>query len=333
MELERPTYTNWCNNSCLTRGPGRPRNSPISSIRTLFWARQVCIRANRYTGYSLERYFRGTPFKKNDDDETIRTCKWDKYLNGKRNPGNKTVEVVNQMLPGTARYYHHPIWYFCNPDDLCIDEIYKQFSLLRPGISGYLVSTGHHESNHIHRIKRSFIDEPDFLDKQGDFDALAACIGIARERDKCEHPILAEPYIRVAFRIFMRITWLTSYNHIAYDFFSYMKEFFFSKSQDNKLNKVLLNFSLFNEYQYNYTLFTILSDIGLPSYSVAEISSLLRISYRYINPSTFIEMVEHHENGDFISIRKIRKIRNLCRCYLRWRKQWLSTRSTFNTPN
>ena len=102
---------------------GRPKQSAIDSLRTQAWVLAV-MKASGKTATELDHHFHK---KRNPPPGVARPCLWNKYERGfvvpRTAPGNSVIDEVEGEYPGTAWWFHHPLW------DLLAGEVRDIFAL------------------------------------------------------------------------------------------------------------------------------------------------------------------------------------------------------------
>lgn len=118
----------------------------------------------------------------------VRSRKWDSYVNGERGPGQiagkrDSVAQAEAMYPGTAKWFHNPIWRALSSDPLTREECEELLSALEVdfleihGVISFDLE-GDSFNKPIHR--QNLVD---MLVREGTFDAFAASVVLLRWGD------------------------------------------------------------------------------------------------------------------------------------------------------
>lgn len=107
--------------------PGRPKRHPVDVLRTQLWFRVVQLRSGLPSAYAIEQALEP---RNSDEGATVwRPRKWDGYERGRKVPTQQAgrrdaVAVAEAAYPGTAKWFHSPLWRVIKkePVDACFIE-------------------------------------------------------------------------------------------------------------------------------------------------------------------------------------------------------------------
>jgi hypothetical protein len=93
---------------------GRPVRNPVEALRTSAFMRLVCSFAQLpFRGYQCEKYFEPESIKPKENGTRMRSCKWDRFLNGAHSPSLQTRKTIYAKI-GYEEYlesfFGHPFW-------------------------------------------------------------------------------------------------------------------------------------------------------------------------------------------------------------------------------
>lgn len=102
---------------------GRPPRNHIDVLRTRLWFQAVKLASGLPSAYALEEALEGRP----DSDQVWRPRKWDAYERGKKVPksssaGKDALALAEAAYPGTAKWFHSPIWHVLRKDLKPLDQ-------------------------------------------------------------------------------------------------------------------------------------------------------------------------------------------------------------------
>jgi hypothetical protein len=301
--------------------PGRPPNGPIDRIRVMVWLWAVAIALGKKSGYALELHF--TPEKvQRYKGITKRPCKFDKFKRGDHVPKPELVDMIEEQVPGTKVWLEHPLWKVAKTSVTNIDELYKILGNLRPGISE-LLFPNHNKNGHYEKIQFSekLLKK---LDKEGDIDALTACLGLIYEakyyNNKLQHWLTA----RKTFRIFLRVFTLYQLTPVAQDVFEYIRDNFLDSEIDKQWCQSLKALNIESFISFKRDTLLLIEDLYIFKHFTKAPASCLYFTDRYIPISVFQHFYEYYGDDRLEKISRHPQIKKLTRCLRRWESKTLT---------
>ena len=175
---------------------GRPARHPVEALRTRLWFHVVKMRSGLNSAYALERFFDGDLIKR-EQGQIHRPRKWDAYEKGAKSPAGmqgkrNAVEMAEERFPGTAAWFHHPIWQAITAAHMTQEDV--DAGMLALGIEVVELLYHRPELHEGRRLQQRQLDEPHLrcLGQHGTFDALAAAVLLVRQSDLIGSPELRE---------------------------------------------------------------------------------------------------------------------------------------------
>jgi len=167
-------------------------------------------------------------------------------------PTEPVLQAVEHALPGARRWLDHPFWEIIGDRPLGLEQLHVLMASLRPQVSTLMFYRPAARCPTLGRRDAS-LSQLEALDRMGDFDALTACLGIAREAELRESNWLHYNAAWTALRVFLRIGASTPLITIAEPVFAHLRQQFFSRRYrfvpefpDVEWLDVLESFSLYN---------------------------------------------------------------------------------------
>lgn len=105
------------------RSRGRPRREEADVLRAQVWVLAV-EKASGQRADALEAKFRALP------EEKRTAGLWNKYARGELTPKSALIDKVEQAYPGTARWFHHPLWRLLRAEPVTFAELKELFFCL-----------------------------------------------------------------------------------------------------------------------------------------------------------------------------------------------------------
>jgi len=178
--------------SIPSRKRGRPPKTAAEKLRDRIWIHVVKLRSSLTTGYMLEKTV-DTPQVKRQKGMISRPRKWDRYLNWERGPGQikgkrNSVVLAEAEFPGTACWYHSPIWRALAPKPMTAEECETALIRLDIDVAELLFSIrsdAEHGNVEAHPFDQALADQ---LVATGSFDALAAAVVMVRWSEAIASP-------------------------------------------------------------------------------------------------------------------------------------------------
>lgn len=175
---------------------GRPARHPVEALRTRMWFHVVKMRAGLNSAYALELLFDGDMVRR-EQGQIQRPRKWDAYEKGIKSPtgvrGKRhAVDMAEERFPGTAAWFHHPIWQAISAAHMTMQEVDE--GLVALGIEVVELLYHRPEFHEGKRLQQRQLDEPHLrcLGQHGTVDALAAAVLLVRQSDLIGSPELRE---------------------------------------------------------------------------------------------------------------------------------------------
>lgn len=119
---------------------GRPKKSPVDSLRVRAWFEAVRSISGLPTAYAVEKSLHPESFHR-ERGWVSRPMRWDRYKAGDVVPEQELVAYAETVYPGAAEWLHHPLWKALLPHPRTQAEINDEmrtlggvinFSMFRP---------------------------------------------------------------------------------------------------------------------------------------------------------------------------------------------------------
>ncbi len=220
----------------------------VSYLPSMLWARTIQHRLGGQSYGKIQKYF----LKK--DDQTNAdfwdSCSGRLYKNsrGKTRVRDKLfINKIEELLPGTRRILHHPLWKIMANPDANLSQIHSLMNELSIDLRGKLFKINNPDIT-LTRKKLNY-KSINYISKRNDLDAFACMLMMMREAELTKHP---EAYIQCkweAHQLFCRIATFEPLKSIAPLIYDYMFEVFIKKN--NPLPSQLTNI-LAKDYPEHY---------------------------------------------------------------------------------
>lgn len=176
---------------------GRPPKSPVDLFRTQVWFNAVALIAGK-TAYALELEFH--PASVSRSATGIRRPRlWDRYKSGKVVVGAALVARVEAVYPGSADWFHAPLWQAFKRRARTQDEINAELLQLGEAVTELMFKP---EPPAGRRDRQPFNEEAaQALADLGTLEALAAAMLLVQEAEA----IASEPLRRLALSVYRQL--------------------------------------------------------------------------------------------------------------------------------
>jgi len=306
---------------------GRPTNGPLESLKVKLWFWAVAGRVGATTGYALEKYFSPETVKPGPNGGTIRSCRFDKYKRGEHVPDPALVDRIESEFPGTKLFLEHPFWTIAKTPLTDIEEFYIQLSNLRPEISELLFFSPINRGRMpVRRMTGPYGTIEDLI-KESDWDALTACIGLIQEAKYLysnepgylQHCL--ERYTRRTLGVFLPAISQQPFPRIAHELFSYLRENFLNRPQDEAWIRKLDSTNLDGHIYVYQSMLLIIEDLDIFKHYYFAPHSCLHLAESHLNGALILKIQRLFMSGNFHEVPKLPEIKNLTRCLRRWEKK------------
>lgn len=184
---------------------GRPPKTDLEKLRDRIWIHVVQLRSELNTGYGLEALVDSDKVTR-EAGQVRRPGKWDRYVNGTRGPGKfkgkrDAVAMAEAEFPGTASWYHNPIWRALVPKPMGAAECEAALHRLDIEVSELLLTIDSSAGADLPRPRRFDQALADQLVAIGSFHALAAAVILVRWSEAIASPDLREMALRCYTRL------------------------------------------------------------------------------------------------------------------------------------
>lgn len=88
---------------------GRPKKSPVDSLRVRVWFEAVRLVSGLPSAYAIEKTLHPESFHR-EAGWVSRPQRWDRYETGNMVPKSELVAYAESVYPGTADWLYHPLW-------------------------------------------------------------------------------------------------------------------------------------------------------------------------------------------------------------------------------
>lgn len=311
------------------RPVGRPVRSEIESLKTRVWFRAVADRMGSGSAYAMEKRF-SPEHTRTVHGVTRRPCKFDKYARGQHTPSPALVDEVELALPGTKRYIEHPFWEVARCPCTNLEALYWGLARLRPGITDLLFRPLPREGMIPERIHRFYAMTFRDLGREGDWDALTACIGLIQEAWYVEESHLLSKFTQQTFDVFSRFVIDRAFASVAEDLCRYLLRHFLTTPRGRELDSYISKFGVDLLIKTGRLRLLLVDSLGLLKHCLSAPTSCLHIVERYLTYDFLFCLpdIYHLPSGveDFCclpksTVKEIRRhpvIRNLARALQRW---------------
>lgn len=176
---------------------GRPPKSPVDLFRTQVWFAVVALISGK-SAYALDLEFH--PQSVSRGPTGIRRPRlWDRYKNGKIVVGDALVARVEAVYPGSADWFHAPLWQAFKPMSRIQDAINAELLQLGEAVTDLMFKPGTPLGR---RERWPFNEEAaQELATLGTLEALAAAMLLVQEAEA----IASEPLRSLALRVYRKL--------------------------------------------------------------------------------------------------------------------------------
>ena len=313
---------------------GRKRKYGATDFtRTKCWALLVKDVSDLPTFTDVERRLLPHTFSKKNDTDVggwSSSCAFNHYFSGIKVACPKHIDLAEAAYKGkgTRDFYYHPFWDLIKFSSNNIEELYLSLARLRPGISNLLFYNSN-IGERPHRRPLTEVNETlDKLDKESDFDALTACIGLLIEAKlfsngvHCIFTSITIPLI--IHRVFKRVASSFPFYNVADDLYADIHDNHLRKNdtEDGKEYYDLLNVQ--QRIDDNRRILKYIKDNHVLRYHNAVPLTCLHLSEPYITNALIYELRRQKTSEELFKIRQSLGIRNMTRCIRRWENKLIA---------
>lgn len=321
---------NFLNHPKIIRGSGRPRHSPVHSLKFQLWFYWIAAELKVTSAYAVEKYyFYNEP---NADPNKKFVCKnqFRNYKNGNNGAKSEIIDWFGEKFPDTKKSLEHPFWLVIQTPMVDIEELYIQLGHLRPEISDLLFYPNKTEGKMPIRRKKDLFKTIDKVSEGSDWDALTACIGLIQEIQYYNFGpgYFTGLYLKCALKILLPFISQDPYVKIADDLFNYLYESFFSKCQDPHWVRILNSTDIKKSIRKYRFMSSVIQALGIFRHHSHIHPTCLYLAERYLKPSVLYTIAKYHQSGDWKKVTQLSEVKLMTRCLRRWEKRIMENKST-----
>ena len=170
----------------LPPGAGRPKRDAVDVVRTRIWFQAVKVRSGLRSAHAIEAFINDR-LSGDGVDTSHRPRKWYSYRNGSRSPSaiagkRDAVADAEARFPGTARWFHHPVWKALKGERTELHVVTSALRSLGPAVAEILYVPDECLPCRVRQRALGFQELRAMIDL-GSFDALAAAILLVMQSD------------------------------------------------------------------------------------------------------------------------------------------------------
>lgn len=150
------------------------RENHIKVLKSRTWLNEILIKSELPSPYALESYFSPSCLRNESEEGRKRTSRWQKYKRGETLPSKRTVAAVEAHFPGTALWFHTPLWRLIGEEEMHLHDIADVIGTARPHLAK-------HVKSRCNALARPMTVNS--LWRQGDLEALSALLAVVRHAE------------------------------------------------------------------------------------------------------------------------------------------------------
>jgi hypothetical protein len=165
---------------------GRPKRDAVDVVRTRIWFQAVKLRSGLPSAHAIEVFVDGS-LPAQGTVGINRPRKWYSYKNGSSSPSaiagkRDAVADAEALVPGTARWYHHPVWKALKGKTAQSHMVTSALRALDPDVVDILYVQDERLPGQLTQRSLGFQEMRALIDI-GSFDALAAAVLLMIQSD------------------------------------------------------------------------------------------------------------------------------------------------------
>jgi hypothetical protein len=299
------------------RRPGRPARDPIDTLKTKVWYWGVAHCLGTQSAYALEKHFSREKISV-ENGVTHRPCKFDKYKRGEHTPSKALIEQVDKEFPGTRYVFDHVFWEVARCPCLDINGLYERLSHLRPAIARMLFYPTQGRGNTPNRKDRTYASVFEALRKEGDWDALTACIGLIQEARFFGDEGMYIVFTRPAFAVFRRFVSSFPFYMVANELYAYLMMYLLDNPIGQKIQGSMSGVDVRDLASLSTSRILLIEDLDLLKKHFYADKSCLYVAERYLTAPVIMKITNYIEARRWSEVYKMSEIKNLARALQRW---------------
>jgi len=299
------------------RRRGRPPRNEIETLMTKAWFIEAGHCLGSYSGYAFEQVFSHEKVV-TSDGVTKRPCKFDKYKNGQHTPNRDVIEAVDKVCQGTKSIIEHPFWEVAKCPCIDLKKLYEQLLKLRPELIDLLFYTDEHGRAKYQRRRASYMNTFEALGKEGDIEALTACIGLIQEAKFYGDDLMWFIYTRPTFAVFRRSISEPPFIYLAEELYAYLVKYILDNPTGEEISDNIQSDTIDGLAFLSNTRLLLIEDYDLLKHYFVAPRSCLHVAERYLDATTIKRIWDLTVSGHSAEVPKLQQFKKLTRALKRW---------------
>lgn len=311
--------------------PGRPPRCEIDALRAKTWFWAVANRLHTRTGYALEKRFSPEKMQR-ENGITKRPCQYDKYRRGEHSPRPSLINKIDRELPGTAAYADHCFWRVAKSPAIGLDELHDHLASLRPEIVDLLFYRRKRPGGTRERRARAYPATFQRLGREGDWDALTACIGVIQEARHYGEDVVYQFYTKPTFAVFRRLISSPPLYEVSSELFAYLVRNFLNNPDGQQIQNNVRRTGIQALARMTTNRILLIEDLYLLKKFGMTPTACLHVAEPYLPADVLYRIDTLIRDGDWQRVRQLPEIRKLAKALKRWEdKQTVCKSSSAST--
>ena len=296
--------------------PGRPKQAKIDLLYAehLYWCLMNATGAN--TDAALARMIATGPERVDAWRRRLRT-----YRRREHAPQARCIKELAKHFPSIKESANHPFWRIARYPCSNMGDLYRDLYALRPGIRQLLFAESSENKTYPQRSGKPIVHLFETLSREGDLDALSACLGLIHELKHQDRTFFDFIYTRPTYAVFRRCFAEHLLPQMSINWFAYLFKHFLDNPQGKALYQPLspeiisglANLSSLRTW-FVRALNTL--DPGIP------IAPCLHVAERYLSVDLLYEMTHLVQYQGGVKLKNDPRIMKLCRALKRWQRNY-----------
>ncbi len=305
--------------SCHGRRRGRPPRNDIETVSTIAWFKCASHKLGKNSGYAFEQKFCQGKISTRDDGSIQRPRRFDYYKSGLHTPNRSAIDMVDEACSGTKAIIELPLWEVTRSPCTDLNKLYAQLHRLRPELVDLLFYRIRNGASGYERRQIDYMTTFQTLKKEGDIEALTACIGLIQEAKYYGYEAMDFMYTKPTFAVFRRAVSESPLYLVAEEFFEYFMEHILNTPAADEI-RTNVSSEIINGLIWStiYRL-DLIDDLRILRSGKYPPRSCLHIAERYLTIPVIREIGDLQTDDQWDGIyNKLPAIRNLTRALKRW---------------
>lgn len=304
-----------------SRPRGHPAKTEVNKFRTMAWFHGVSACLGKNSGYAFRKHFSRNKFDSSNGSNK-RTRRFYNYKSGRNRPNKELIDQVDEECPGTKSIIFHPFWDVLESPCQDIQSIYPLLQKLRPEIRQIIFHKTRGGQTAYQRRNDGYLVPFEKLNKEGDMDALIACLGLIHEMKYYGEDDWAILYTRPTLNVFIRAISNHPYFYLAEELSEYLNKNFLNNQDFDEEYAIRISSKVFPSLvRLSLMRLIFIDEFNLLRHYSRAPTSCLHTAESYLSENLIYKIKMMADKGNAKDITKLPEVKKLSRALKRWEEK------------